>query len=92
MEAKPTSTNAAKVQPTTTNRNVVFDYLQQKNTETRPRGGGSGRPQGDLQNQEQRPRRGGRGGYDRQQNNENENNIQSSDDTYNTRPRTYQNR
>ncbi len=72
MEAKPTSTNAAKVQPSTTERTVVFDYLQKNQTETRPRGGG--RPQGDFQDREQRPRRGGRGGrggYDRERNNEN---------------------
>lgn len=90
MEAKPTSTNAAKAQPTTTDRTVTFDYLQQKPTDTRPKGGD--RPQGDFIDREQRPRRGGRGGrngYDRERNNENGQNIQSSDDTYNTRPRTY---
>ena len=32
MEAKPTSTNAANAQPTTTKSAVVFDYLNQKTT------------------------------------------------------------
>ncbi len=98
MEATTTSTNAANPQPETNKRTVVFDYIKpDQRDENRPRGGrGGSRPQRNFEDREDRPRRGGqrgrRGGYDREANNEIRHNVQSSDEVYNARPLSYQNR